>query len=110
MKIDFGKKVRYYRLKAKKTQKELADYLGYKTSSSVAKIEDGTNDVLLSTAERIAVFLGIGMISFFEDIPDNENQDYKEYNRFIPYLAKAKGYQLKAIEDMLGMPSSEEGR
>ena len=107
MKDDFGRKVRFYRIEAEKTQKEMAEYLGYKTSSSIAKIEDGTNDVPLSVAEKIATFLGISVAKFFEPIPEDYSTEYRSFLHFLPYLAKAKDYQLKAIEDMLGMTADK---
>ena len=104
MKEDFGRKVRYYRQRAEKTQKELADYLGYKTSSSVAKIEDGTNDVPLSAAEQIATFLGISMRDFFEPIPQDNLEKYSAYVEYLPYLALASEETIRNIRFMLGMP------
>lgn len=96
---DFGKKVRYYRKKAGKTQLELSQYLGYKSSSSIAKIEDGTNDVLVSDAEKIAQFLGIGMVRFFDPLPV-EDESFKEY---LPYLAQADEKTIDLVRLALGM-------
>ena len=96
---DFGKKVRYYRKKAGKTQLELSQYLGYKSSSSIAKIEDGTNDVLVSDAEKIAHFLGIGMVRFFDPLPV-EDESFREY---LPYLAQADEKTIDLVRLALGM-------
>ena len=104
MKEDFGRKVRYYRQKAEKTQKDLADHLGYKTSSSIAKIEDGTNDVPLSVAEQIASFLGISMREFFEPIPEDNMRQYSAFIEYLPYLAQASDETIANIRFMLHMP------
>lgn len=100
---DFGKKVRYYRVLRNKTQKDLSDYLGYKTPSSVAKIEDGTNDVPLSVVEQIATFLRVDIIKFFDPLPEDANE-YAEYEEFLPYLAKTDPVTLKNVRLLLGMP------
>ena len=107
MENDFGKKVRHYRKEADKTQKELADFLGYKTSSSVAKIEDGTNDVPVSVAVRIAEFLGISPKQFFEPIPENSWGQYRQYFEYLPHLAEAEEGDLRSIRKILGMPVEE---
>lgn len=105
----FGTRIRELRKSVGITQKELADYLGYKTSSSVAKIEDGSNDIPISVAARIADYFNVGISSLFIE-STNSMEEYASFVRFLPYLSNAKDYQLKAIEDMLGMPSSQEGR
>lgn len=102
MKSEFGKKLRYYRLKVGMTQKELSERLGYKTSSSIAKIEDGTNDIPVTTAQRIAKVLGIDVMSFIEPLPNDD--EFEPYHEYLPYLAKADDVTLRNIRAILGMP------
>ena len=106
MKSEFGKKLRYYRLKVGMTQKELSDRLGYKTSSSIAKIEDGTNDVPVTTAQKIAEILGIDVMSFIEPLPNAP--EFEQYHEYLPYLAQADDVTLRNIRAILGMPIERE--
>ena len=61
---DFGRKVRERREALGMTQEVLAEKLGYKTKSSIAKIESGVNDPVLSKVSDFAEALNVP-ISFF---------------------------------------------
>lgn len=43
------------------TQRELADRLGYKSLTTISKIETGVNDLNMSTLSRIATVLGVSV-------------------------------------------------
>ena len=64
--IDFGKKVRERREALGMTQEELAVKLGYRTQSSIAKIESGVNDPVLSKVKDFSRELQVP-ISYFLD-------------------------------------------
>lgn len=53
----FGARVKYYREKAGKTQKELADELGYTSHTSIYKIEHGENSIPLSKLPDFCIAL-----------------------------------------------------
>lgn len=54
---DIGRKIKERREELKMTQQELADKLGYKNKSSIAKIETGTNDIVQSKVVEFAKVL-----------------------------------------------------
>ena len=54
---DIGYRIRRRREELKMTQQELADKLGYKNKSSIAKIETGTNDIVQSKVVEFAKVL-----------------------------------------------------
>lgn len=45
---EIGKKIRFKREQLNMTQEELAKRLGYKSKTTIAKIENGTNDIVQS--------------------------------------------------------------
>ena len=61
---DFGKKVKARREELGMTQEELAEKLGYKTKSTITKIECGINDPVLSRVSAFAEALNT-TISYF---------------------------------------------
>jgi transcriptional regulator with XRE-family HTH domain len=54
---DIGKRIRSRRESLGITQEELAKMLGYKNKSTIAKIENGTNDITQSKVVEFANFL-----------------------------------------------------
>lgn len=54
---DIGHRIKERREELKMTQQELADKLGYKNKSSIAKIETGTNDIVQSKVVEFAKVL-----------------------------------------------------
>ena len=68
MDVDFGLRVKFYREKAKMTQQELADKLGYSNKSSIAKIEAGAAKVHSFKIVKFAEALGCRP----EDLADEE--------------------------------------
>lgn len=53
---DIGKRIRQKREELGITQEELAKLLGYKNKSTIAKIENGTNDI---TQSKVVEFAGV---------------------------------------------------
>jgi len=76
-----GKKVRARREELGLTQKELADRMGYKSKSTINKIEMDINDVNQSTLSRLAFVLGVDELYFI----NNENQSSQ---RLLAYYHK----------------------
>lgn len=64
--VDFGKKVRMRREALGMTQGELAEKVGYKERSAIAKIESGVNDPTLSKVADFAEALSVD-VSYFAD-------------------------------------------
>ncbi|MEY8536236.1 helix-turn-helix transcriptional regulator [Blautia pseudococcoides] len=54
---DIGKRIRYKREELGLTQEELAKMLGYRNKSTIAKIENGTNDIIQSKVVEFASVL-----------------------------------------------------
>lgn len=61
--ISIGNKIAKLRRQKGLSQKDLANLLGYKSASTLSKIESGENDITISTLEKIAFHLGIDMSS-----------------------------------------------
>ncbi|MBU5469164.1 helix-turn-helix domain-containing protein [Falcatimonas sp. MSJ-15] len=53
---DIGKRIRLKREELNMTQEELASRLGYKSKTTIAKIENGTNDIVQS---KVAAFADV---------------------------------------------------
>ena len=51
---DIGKRIKEQRELVGMTQEELANQLGYKNKSTIAKIENGTNDIIQSKVVEFA--------------------------------------------------------
>ena len=96
-----GQAVKYYREKAQITQREFAKMLGFKNHSSIARIECGAQDVLISTVEEMARIFHISPVAFFFF----SEEDLSEY--MLP-LAEASEGDLCSIQKILGMPEKKE--
>lgn len=107
-----GDNVRFYRKRANMTQKQLADILNYKSQASIARIENGERDVLLSTAQDLADALNIPVECLFETVTPEKPYSLKrvqttkegECMEFLPYLMKAEDWKLEAVRKILDMP------
>lgn len=94
-----GKKVKQRREELGLTQKELAHKLGYKSKSTINKIELDINDVSQSKLVRLAAALDVEPTYFIDDTPDEMDIRYRDaFNR----LSDAnKAQALKYIEFLL---------
>ncbi len=101
MNNNIGKRIKFYRMQAGITQKELCTALGYKHHSSIGRIEDGTNDVPLSILEKMANIFGVSPVAFFNPCP-------VEFDEYVSYLMNAEEWQLKAVREILHMPEKRE--
>lgn len=77
---DIGKRIREKRELAGITQEELAEKLGYKNKSTIAKIENGTNDIVQSKVIEFAGALNTtpSYLMGWEDKPQEQFQINKE--------------------------------
>ena len=57
--LGIGKRIKYFREKKGLTQQELADKMGYKSKSTIGKIETGVNDINQSTVVKFADVLDV---------------------------------------------------
>ena len=73
--IKIGLKIAYYRKLQGMTQEELAHALGYKSRTSINKIETGERDVPRRQIRKIAKILGVPAISLLG--LDDDIQPYK---------------------------------
>lgn len=97
---DIGKRIREKREHIGMTQEELADKLGYKNKSSIAKIENGTNDIVQSKVLEFAKVLNTSVAYLM----GWDNNEYDKHTKGIPInvLGKvAAGIPLEAIEDIV---------
>lgn len=97
-----GKNVKYYRIRANLTQTELATVMGYKSYSSISKIESGVRDLPLSSVYALAKALMCNPADFFNPIQDGDN-----FNEYVPYMAKASAETIANIRFMLHMPQKK---
>lgn len=75
--MTIGEKIKQARIAKGLTQEELAEKLGYKSRSSVNKIETGGRDIPRSQIKKIADVLDVSPVSllgFEDENPVEENQ------------------------------------
>lgn len=97
---DIGKRIKEKREHIGMTQEELADRLGYKNKSSIAKIETGTNDIVQSKVLEFAKVLNTSVAYLM----GWDNAEYGKNTKGISInvLGKvAAGIPLEAIEDIV---------
>lgn len=94
--------IKRFRIEAKMTQKDLAAALGYKSPSTIAKIESGENSVDLKTCEKIAKVLNVSPIMLSGLQTDENNAGYiSELYRRLPRNGKMLLIkQAEAIQEM----------
>ena len=72
--LGIGRRIKYYREQKNLTQQELADIMGYKSKSTIGKIETGVNDINQSTAVKFAKALNVP-VSDLLGFNNSPNQD-----------------------------------
>lgn len=101
---EIGKRIRTRREELGMTQEELALKLGYKSKTTIAKIENGTNDIVQSKVIEFAHVLEttpaylMGWIKYDESCSDKEASDEKVI-KLAQNLLKFHGKSNKLIEN-----------
>lgn len=103
---DIGKRIRQKREELKITQEELAAELGYKSKTTIAKIENGTNDIVQSKVVEFARALNTTvafLMGWDNNIGPIENgTKHKKPGVSINVLGRvAAGVPIEAIEDII---------
>lgn len=103
---DIGKRIKEKREHIGMTQEELATKLGYKNKSTIAKIENGTNDIVQSKVIEFANVLDtsvaylMGWDSNVGPIPNGTKE--KRRGVVIKVLGRvAAGVPIEAVEDII---------
>ena len=75
---DIGKRIKNRRKELGITQEELAQKLGYKNKSTIAKIENGTNDIVQSKVVEFAKALDttVAALMGWDDTEPEQEQHY----------------------------------
>lgn len=96
---EIGKRIREKRESIGMTQEELAEKLGYKNKSSIAKIETGTNDIVQSKVIEFANVLGT-TVAYLMGWEENSFSNKKGVK--INVLGRvAAGIPIEAVEDII---------
>lgn len=98
-----GSLIRFYRKEKGMTQAELGLAIGHSGKTSISKIELGINDANTETVIKIARALGVSPAVFL-DCTEESQEDFSEFEEYIPYLAKASESDLRTIRYILKMP------
>lgn len=87
---EIGKKIRFKREQLNMTQEELAKRLGYKSKTTIAKIENGTNDIVQSKVVDFANALDttVAYLMGWEDEDHQIPKDPKVFDNIFPISAK----------------------
>lgn len=64
---ELGKRLRVIRKQRGLSQSQLANLLGYKDHSTLAKVETGVNDITVETLYKYASALGVNVIDILRD-------------------------------------------
>ncbi len=103
---EIGKRIREKRESINMTQEELAIKLGYKNKSTIAKIENGTNDIVQSKVVEFANALNT-TVSYLMGWDNNvgpitNEVKHKKYGKTINVLGRvAAGAPIEAIENII---------
>lgn len=101
--------IKKFRIEANMTQKDLADAMGYKSPSTIAKIESGENIVDIPTCERLSAILHVSsaMLAGWSTDEQVENSIIKSYRR-LPRIGKQYIIQQVSVAEKLYGNSSQE--
>lgn len=107
-----GDRIKERRITLGMTQEELANRMGYKSKSTINKVESGVNDVNQTTASKYATKLGVSvayLLGWTDDVNYVSDQKTEEYvqmesmqNISVAYLTELTEYDMKdMIADLL---------
>ena len=99
----FGEKVRQYRIEKGLSQDDLAQSLGYKSRSSINKIEHGIYDLPLQKMMDMAKVLGVDVAVLFNDghevIIENKAED--EALELARQIMRLDAYRRALVESII---------
>lgn len=115
-KVEFGRRLRLFRKKKGYSQYRLAEMMGYKDHSTLAKVETGVNDITIETLYRYAELLGVSVADLLR-----EEEKRKATGFCMVFVVEAKGIRvtIRKIEkedyptvaslwrDVLGVPTTD---
>lgn len=110
--ILLGKKIKYYRELIRMSQEELAQKAGYKSKSSIAKIENGLARVPAYKLIEIATALGVSVTEFLtsplsEEVPEVKvvteyaDNSQERLRKVISIIISLDDNQLEKAESIL---------
>lgn len=95
---DIGKRIRLKREELNMTQEELASRLGYKSKTTIAKIENGTNDIVQSKVAAFADVLNTTPAYLMGWTEESETQEATFTSRDKQDIAKRLEATLSDLE------------
>ena len=105
------KNIRYLRNKQGYSQEDLADYLGYKSYTTITKWESGVSEPTLKTTNRIAEFFHISVNELcYTDLENADSVLTSKDERDIEKILDQTREQLMSQEGLMfdGKPASPE--
>ena len=109
--MNIGKNIRYLRNKKGYSQEDLADYLGYKSYTTITKWESGVSEPTLKTTNRIAEFFHISVNELcYTDLENADSVLTSKDERDIEKILDQTREQLMSQEGLMfdGKPASPE--
>ena len=102
----FGKRVKFYRMKQKISQERLAEIAGLHPTY-IGQVERGEKNCTLETAEKVANGLGVPLEELVSDLSDRSsdssaaNKDNDEIRYIIKHLIDMDSRKLAFISNMI---------
>lgn len=110
--MGIGENIRRERERVGLTQDELAQRLGYKTRSSIAKIESGANDIPQSKIVSIANALGVtpAYLMGWEDISERYEESEENLNAPLDVIEHFNGdaKKISEFQKIVGLDAQSE--
>lgn len=76
--MSVGSNIKHRRIQLRMSQQELADAMGYKTRSTIAKIESGENDVSQKKLQKLAQILDTTVETLVSGYKANQEEMYRD--------------------------------
>lgn len=102
-----GKKLRERRLQLNMTQDELAQKMGYKSRSTINKIEMGKHDISRSKLIKLSSILNVEPTYFIDDIQHDDRHD--EIMKYAKLLSELDASKLDNVMQYIDFLSSKGG-
>lgn len=102
--MEIGAKVKSLRKSLGLTQKELAERCGYKSLTTINKIELGINSIPLNTIEKLASALEVSpayLMGWTDNYNDNIDKENQELYNLIQQLTDDEVKELSSFVDYL---------